>query len=238
MHTIEELDEIVAWKIPALTGRDAITNFAVLERLSLDGPKTVWDANKDLGRTRLQYPTILHAVNRLRKWRYLTKTGTVKMKKKKGRTSKFGVTWRGFFAAMVSGNVCSHILEAVRNNPQLTLPVPRDVFFGLVGTLWDGQQIEEIAQIIFESVIYSIPSDIESTEDQVLIGYLLPALVAALPELEKYPPKNPQELVKYPKVIRFFEMQIDHEIGKFEGMLLSLKAGKDWLDSFKAKERA
>lgn len=233
MHTIEELDEIVAWKIPALAGRDAITNFAILERLSLDGPKTVWDTNKDLGRTRLQYPTIFRAVNRLRKWHYLTKTGTVKMEKKKGRTSKFGVTWRGFFAAMVSGNVCSNLLEAVRNNPQLALPVPRDVFFDLVSALWDGQQIEEISQVIFESVIHSIPSDIESTEDQVLVGYLLPAMVAALPELEKYPPRNPRELQKYPKVTRFFKKQIDHEIQKFEDTLRSLKAGKDWLDTLK-----
>src|SRR5208283_1775170 len=129
MHTIEECEELVGWKIPAITGRDAETNLAILELLSLEGPKTVWKTNEGLGRTRLQYPTIFRAVRRLRTWRYLKRTGSVKMQKKKGRTPKFGVTWRGFLAGLAGDKVSANALDALRNNPQLDLPVPREVFF-------------------------------------------------------------------------------------------------------------
>ena len=229
MHTIKELDEMVAWKIPAYAGRDTLTNLAILELLALEGPKTIWNTNADLGRTRLQYPTIFRAIGRLRKGRYLKKTGSAKMKKVKGRTPKFGVTWRGFLAALVSEKVCANVLDVLRNNPKLDLPIPREIFFDLVGTLWPKEQIEEISWIIFEKIVETLPYDIESTEDKLLVGYFLPALMAALPELEKYPPSRPMELLKYPKVIDFFEKQIDHQIRKFEDTLRTLREGKSWL---------
>lgn len=227
---------MLAWKIPALGGRDAETNFAILELLALQGPKTIWDTNKDLGRTRLQYPTIFRAVGRLRKARYLRRKGSAKMEKKKGRTPKFGITWRGFLAALASEKVSGNVLGALRKNPQLDLPVPRDVFFDLVGSLWDEAQVQEIAWIIFENVIETLPYDIESTENRLLVGYFFPALMAVLPELEKYPPRNMGELRKYPKVINFFDRQLDHEIEKFQGTLQALRQGKDWLVSLKSEE--
>jgi hypothetical protein len=238
MHTIEDLEDMVAWKIPALGRRDAETNLAILELLALDGPKTVWGTNKDLGRNRLQYPTIFRAVARLRKGRYLKRTRYVKMEKRKERTPEFGITWRGFLASMTSDKVCKNIPDALRSNPQLDLPVPREVFFDLVGSLWNREQIEEISWIIFEKVIETLPYDVETTKDKLLLGYLFPALILALPELEKYPPKKPEEVFKHPKVLEFFEKQIDHEIEKFQGTLQALQEGKQWLARMKAKEGA
>ena len=230
-----ELKEIVSWKIPALGGRDAETNLMVLELLALEGPQTAWKTNSMLGRNRKQYPTIFRAIVRLRKWGYLAKTGTVKMEKKKGRTPTFGVSWRGLLASLASDKVCTNILDVLNKNDQLDLPIPRDVFLDLAKALWSSEQIQEITMSLFESLVNTIPHDIESTPDEVLLGYLVPALIDAAPVLENIMPKETTELLKYPKLQDWFEELIAKEAARLQRDLTRIEEAKRWLSDLRSQ---
>ena len=247
MHTIRSMEEsritssveeIVALKVPALRGRDAKTNLMILERLALEGAQTVWNINKRLGRTREQYPTIFRAVTRLKRRMYLSKIGTVKMEKRKGRIPTYGLTWRGFFASLASDKVCTNILDVLDKIDYITLPFPRDIIAPLAKALWDDEQIGKVARSVFQGYVTAIPRDVESIEIPTLVEYFFPAVFQASPILfGAMKQKDPSVLLKYPKLVKWLEEITASQIEKFEKTLERMREARRLLSDLKSKEK-
>jgi hypothetical protein len=228
------MDQLAGQKIGALRGKDAETNLAILETLAIHGPKTKYAVNSLLGRSREQYPTTFRGIVRLRKRRYVDKVGSIRMQKRKTeKTPTFGVTGRGLLASLASARVCTSVLEVLEKNKHLDLPVPRETLV-LARALYDDEQITEITHGLFKAAIETIPYDIETTDDELLVGYVFPILMNAEPLLIKMKPKQPTELLKYPELVEWLQNSIDHQIGRFEKTLESLENAKKWIADLKS----
>ena len=230
--------ELVAWKIPALSGKDAKTNSMILETLALQGPQTVWNVNRLLGRRRDQYPTIFRAMNRLKKRRYLAKTGSVKMEKRKSRTPTFGLTWRGLFGALANDKVRSDLLNVIDINNHIALPFRRDIIRPIATELWGDEQIADVARSLFEGFVIAIPYDIESGDETMLIASLFPAAVQASPIVfAGLDEKDLTVLFKYREVANLFEKMIDRQIETFEDNLRKLAEVKRFLSTIRTGKK-
>jgi len=229
------LNKLVALKIPALRGKDAETNGMIIKLLALEGAQTVWNINKLLGRSREHYPTIFRAVNRLKERGYVTKTGTVKMAKKKGRTPTYGLTWRGFIASLTNEEVCSNVLNTLEKNPQI-LPLPRDVVLPIAKEWLGDEQIEKLARSLFEGLIKTIPDDIESVEERVCLGYLVPTLLKLKTPLKEIKQEDLSRLLKYPQAVNWLEESVEKTIKDLKEELEEAEEFRKWLQAKKPKK--
>jgi len=231
------LEELVASKIRILRGRDAKTNLMVLEKLALEGSQTTYNINKLLGRSRALYSTTFRAVARLKKRGYIARTGTVKASKTLKRTPTYGLTWRGFIASLKSDKVCDNVLTVLEKNPQLSLPFPKDVILSLCRGLLSDEEIKEITRSLFQGFLKSIPVGIESVEEEKYLAYLLPAIVEAPPTTVKEIPQNRWEAVlrKHPKVLDWFEEEIEKCIKKFEENVRAFQEVRKFIQAIKAR---
>ena len=234
-----DIENIMAMKIPALRGRKAKTNSIVLELLALEGPQTVWNINKMLGRRRELYPTILKAIARLKNRGYVAKTGTVKMAKKKGRTSTFGLTWRGFIVSLTSDKVCSNILTVLEKNPQLQFPLPREITLAIAEIL-GNERLKKIAKSLQPCFLEAIPNDVELIKEEEYPLYLFPALAKA--EKLKEIKIEQKELIqifdkirRYPNVIDWFEKGIEGHIKTLKEVLEGAKKAREFIQILKSQ---
>jgi hypothetical protein len=223
-------------KVPALRGKDAATNLDIFEVVALSGPQTKYGINKLLKRSRVQYPTILRAVTKLEKRGYLTKTDPVKMRKRRGVTPTFGITWRGLLAALASDRVSEHVIEVVGKNTHLLLPFPRAEVFDLVRAAFNESQLGPAVRGFATAFFNTLAYDIETSDDAVLFANMFPALVEAESSLNRLHPKAPVELRKYPRVIDWLIQLADQQIAKFEDTIEKMQLGRRYLVQLKLGE--
>jgi hypothetical protein len=230
-------NELVALKIPALRGRDSSTNAMILELIALKGPQTIWNVNRLLERTRKQYSTIFRAITRLKKRGYLTKTGTVKMEKKRGRTPVYGLTWRGLVTSLASDNVCGNVIAALNKNSHLQLPFPRDVVSLMARELFTDEEITDLVSRLFEGFVRGIPRDIESIPEEKLGGYIFSALIETPPSgLKEMGKKDFNILLRYPTFVKWLNQMLENSEKQLEQQLEGVKKVREFLSSLKSKE--
>ncbi len=205
-------------KIPAISGREAKTNLAICEKLALDGPCTIWDVNKLLGRTNLQYPTIFRAMNRLEKAGYIEKVGSQKMQKKKALTPTYNTTWRGLVAALSKSVVRDNILAVLAKQKWLMdqlspfCPTEQDLI-KLVDSFIDVEYVTEMVEAIFVNLVRIFPNNVESIEtSEYLFGYVLPDMADRIALRLNHPVKPKEELYSYmirrPKLLQYLQEKL------------------------------
>jgi len=216
----------VSLKIPALRGKDAETNSMIIRLLALEGPQTIYDINRLLGRKREQYPTILRAVRRLER-RYVADIRTVKMRKRKEETQIFGLTRRGLIASFANIDVCNNAIAVIEKLDYLEFPIPKDVILAIVKELWRDEDIGEVMKVLFEAFISVIPTDLDSVDTATLVGCLLPAIVKSDPVISgKMKQRDLSVIGRYPEVVKWFEGLTDKQISTLEGSLRRMYAFK------------
>jgi hypothetical protein len=233
-------------KIPALSGREAKTNVAICEKLSLEGARTIWQVNKLLGRTNLQYPTIFRAMNRLEKTGYVAKVGSQKMQKKKALTPTYGTTWRGFIAALSRSAVRDNIITVLAKQKWLADqfdpfgPTEEDLV-EFIDSIIDREHVKEITEAIFVNLVRLIPNDVESIlTSEYFYEYVFPSLLERAAFGLDFPLKAKEELysyiVRHPRLLEYIEEKMfkpQVERVKHDQEVLE-KMGK-WLEEAKTR---
>jgi len=137
-----------------------------------------------------------------------------------------------FIVSLTSEKVCSDVLNTLEKNPQIQIPLPRDVVLPIAKGFGD-EQIEKLTISLFEGLIKAIPDDIESVEEGEYFGYLLPTLMKAPPPSLK---EIKQEdimavLLKHPQAVNWLEETIENLIKGFEDSLKKLEGFKKRLQT-------
>ena len=234
-------------KVPALGGREWKTNLGICVVLALDGPLTIYEANKELKR---KYPTTFRAMKRLEKSGYIEKIGTKKMEKKEAQTQTYGTTWRGFIVALLYPTVRKKIATALSRQRWLLSelspfhPTEHDFteLFDLVGI--DDRTVG----IIYKNLVLVFPN-VESIEsdNQYFRDYLHSALTLSIPELQQPAAPNSKAslqkslleyAIRHPQTLEYWEEKVyKPKLESVEQNFQILRFEKKWLDEAKAQAK-
>ena len=222
MHT--EFEELVRDKIHAFRGRDEKNNRLVLEALALQGPLIKYDIFKVLKSRKVKhYPTISRRVDNLRKRGYLDVAGkkAVTIGKKREESSTYALTWRGFIASLTIEGVAKEACRILRIDPLLEIPFPKEMTINVLNELLTPVEIEILVHALLEGFLRALPRDIESTEQEKYLAYIVPALVETPKIQERFEKKDFSRLFKIPGFLEFAVDLVD----SFEKQLMASLTG-------------
>jgi hypothetical protein len=232
------MSELVPLKIPALRGKDAKTNIAILQALAIHGPKTIWETNGLLGRTSKQYPTVFRAVNRLERRGYLTKTGRVRMKKRKTEfATRLGISFRGLIASCVSLSVRNRILDVLEKNQHIDFPFDdnqRKSMLSFVRAAWDDKQIATFALSLLVTLIRIMPDDIESIETDSLLRCVAEAIEKSQANLLETKANAIDELLKHPDMFDWYDSLAKQHLHQLQEDIVATQRVRDQISKIKA----
>jgi len=149
------------------------------------------------------------------------------MAKKAERTPTYGLKWRGFIASLMSDKVRENLLEVLEKNPQLELPVPREVLLPVIVRKFTDEELRNMAYGLFKGFLKSIPLDLELLKEEEYGAYIIPTLMNAK---DAIPEKDWSQLMEIPEFRNFAISEIlkqERELEKaLEGIrLLKQKLG-------------
>ena len=234
-------------KVPALGGREWKTNLGICVVLVLEGPLTIYEANKEV---KGRYPTTFRTMKRLEKSGYIEKIGTKKMEKKEARTQTYGTTWRGFIVALLYPTVRKKIATALCTQRWLVSelspfhPTEHDFMelFDLLGI------DERIVGVIYKNLIVVLPN-VESIEsdNRYFRDYIHSALTLSVPELQDFAAPNLkvslqesllEYTVRHPQTLEYWEEKVyKPRLESVEQDFQILQLERKWLDEAKAQTK-
>jgi len=179
----------------------------ILKTLALDGSLIKYDIFKALKESgeETHYPTISRRVDNLLGRGYLEIVGkrTITVGKRKDKSSKYGLSWKGFLASLTIESVAQGILNVLVKNPQLKLPFPRKATLRIVREIFTDRELKIIARALLTGYLKAIPKDLEFLRQDQLVAYLLPAITEAPQTQEKFEEKDLSRLLQIPEVLDF-----------------------------------
>lgn len=225
--------ELVESKIAILRGKGSENNRFLLMTMALEGSLIKYDLFKTLKGTRKEahYPTVSRRVDDLVKRGYLRVVGRrgVLIGRRKDKSAKYGITWKGFVASLTIESVAQNILKVAENNPQLKLPFPREVTLRIVREIFTDRELELIAQALVTGYLKAIPKDLESLNHEQLLSYLLPALTQVPPIQEKFKEKDLSRILQIPEVSEFINKSLNDTEKMLEESLLGIRELRKYL---------
>jgi hypothetical protein len=183
--------DLVELKIPALSGRGVDNNQRILRSIALKGPMLKYDIFKDVGMN--YHSTVSRRVDNLVKKGYLREASKrVTERGKKTAESEYGLTWRGFIAALAIREVRENIPQTLEKNPLLNIP-EKEIVLSILKELITTQELEIIAESMLEAYLKTIPN-LELVENEPM------NLFASLLSMKEMPkPPEGFRLSKFPK---------------------------------------
>jgi hypothetical protein len=164
------IEELIAFKIPILSGVGAGNTFSIMEYLATNGPSLKYDVFKNLKFS--YYPTVSRRIDDLRNKRYIAESGKrITERGKQKEESMYGLTWRGFIASLSSEKVRKDVIGVLKRNPLLTLPEKESILI-VLSEITTQEELEVIARAVFEAYLNAIPN-LELINDDQLWTWLL-----------------------------------------------------------------
>lgn len=192
-----EAGSLAILKIPALGGRDAKNNSAIVKVIALRGSLNKYDLWAALpgAKEEKNYPTVSRRVDDLVDRGYLTVTGSKTVREGTRRQEEvniYGVTWRGLIAALSEQEVMTDIVGVLkRHEASLELP-GRDIAMKVVEK-WPEETRHDV-KLFWTAFLKVIPSHIEDIPQEAYASFLFPSL-AALAEQPSLPQRIDQQFI-------------------------------------------
>jgi hypothetical protein len=225
--------ELVESKIAILRGKGSENNTFLLKTLALEGSLIKYDLFKALKETgkETHYPTISRRVDDLLEKGYLRIVGrrTVVVGKRRDKSAKYGITWKGLIASLTMESVARNILKVIENNPQLKLPFPREVTVGMIREIFTDGELASVAQALVTGYLRAIPKDLELLKHEQLLPYFLAALTEAPPIQERLKEKDLSRLLQIPQVSEFVNNSLNDAEKTLEASLLGIRELRKYL---------
>jgi hypothetical protein len=198
-------------KIPALRGKDAPNNIAILTLVALRGSMNKYDLYSALpgknvpGKQKEKnYPTVSRRVDDLVSRGYLVAAGSKlarKGTKREERVTVYGLTWRGMLAALSEEEVLSDVTAVLERHKE-SLQFPAHDIVMRVLARWPEETIHD-ARLLWLSFLKALPSDIEEIPQDKYVAYLSPSITNLDEQLDLPPRIDPNfvitELLTDPK---------------------------------------
>lgn len=228
MHT--ESEEIIMAKVPAFRGRDARNNKLVLETLALKGPLIKYDIFKELKSKGVRhYPTISRRVDNLKQRGYLNVAGKrlIVVGKRKERSPKYSLTWRGFVASLAIETVKEKVLTVLENNPLLKfdLPyeVPKEMIINVLKELFSSREIGIAAHTLLVGFLTALPRNIESIKQENYFAYLVPGFLETPKIRERFERKDLNKVLQIPGLLEFALDLVNNYERQLSDMLIAIQ---------------
>ena len=221
---------LVESKIAIFRGRGSENNMLILKTLALRGSLIKYDLFKELKKSgkETHYPTISRRVDSLLGRGYLEIAGkrTITVGKRKEKSSKYGISWKGFIASLTLEFVAQNIMRVLEKNPQLKLPFPRKATLRIIREIFTDRELRLIGQALLTGYLKAIPKDLESLKPEQYVMYLLPAITEAPQIGEKFEEKDLSGLLQIPEVLEFVSKLLNDTEKMLELTLLNIREFK------------
>ncbi|MGD0645516.1 MAG: hypothetical protein ABSA75_11485 [Candidatus Bathyarchaeia archaeon] len=205
MHS--NLNQLLAAKVPILSGRGSSNSFAIVEQIALNGPLLKYDIFKNLGKAR--YSTISRRVDDLMEREYLgIARKRLTQRGKHVEESMYGLRWKGFIASLSSEKVRENIVDVLRNNPLLILPEKEPILL-VIEEITTKEELENISQAIFEAYLDVVPNIELIIEDQLWVYFLAIRNFSHFPQFKlSRMPENMLELMDRPPILKIIKEKV------------------------------
>ena len=230
--------ELIESKIRILRDKGSENNKHILETLSTKGPLIKYDLFKELKGSETKnsekivgYPTVSRRVDALVNRGYLQAVGTriIIVGKRKGESSKYGITWKGFIAGLTIESVAEDVLNVLEKNHHLELPFPREEPIKVTRAIFSNKELQSIIQALLTGYLRAIPKDLESLKPEQVLMYLFPAITEAPQPKESFEKKDLSKLLQIPEVFSFISSSLDKTEKLLEESLKAIRGLKKGL---------
>jgi hypothetical protein len=199
------LEELISFKIPVLSGVGASNTAHIIEYLATSGPSLKYDIFKNLNFAR--YSTVSRRIDDLRERGYLGVSGKrLTERGKQKEESMYSLTWRGFVASLSSDKVKKDLINVLRKSPLLKLP-EKEAILVVLQEVTTPEELSEISKAIFEVYVKTIPNIEMINDNQLWVWLFAMREFPVFPKLSKMP-NDVLELLDRPPILKVIKERV------------------------------
>lgn len=229
---------LIESKIRILRDKGSKNNARIMEIISSTGPVIKYDLFKELKNhdqkafdKQTRYSTVSRRVDDLVNRGYLQAVGTrtIVVGKRQEESPKYGITWKGFIAALTIESAAEEIPKILEKNPQLEFPFPREAPIEMMKAIFTNRELKTIAKGLVTGYLRVIPKDLELLKPEQMLMFLFPAFTETPETRERFEKKDLSRLLQTPGVLNFITSSLDTTEKTLENSLVAVRELKSRL---------